>query len=280
MKRPDRHSCLLGMAVLCLAACTPQGPDDLPRDLPTCPAPLSPPPVDLPSPPRPLADPDIVRARLDVPDPGHVELLDVVLQATALARSLEPGVELATVTAWELRGGTLDLRTDRGVVAVITFEPTGRDPRPTPRRVTPPRPVRVTLSGATLEARSDDLRDPLFKMLGPLILRACTVRSAWAAAVRSGTPGNVVAELSLWREWWHPAPAWKFNVDGHQEHLRIVDAQTCAVEQRAAHSKPATATPPAPKPSHPPPPSTLPFGKPKCDCGKLDFACRRKCDGW
>ncbi len=261
-----RSLTVVSLVVLGLTGC--EARRDGPERRPGSAAPPPRDPLPDPPPPRRPPDPNVLEASLEIRDLEHVELLDVVRQATALARRLEPEAELSEVRASPVLGGFLNVRASEGHLATIAFQVTHRDStQPPGRDITEARVAVSLLGGGTLRARRDGFFNPLFKMLGPLPFPACSARKAWELGVASGVPSEAVASVSIWRTPVTRAPEWSFRVAGHDELSRSVDTSTCALKGSAV------ATKPSPKGSAEP----RPAGTRPCGCPAGDLMCHMKC---
>lgn len=237
---------LLLLGATCQSQCVVEERED-----PSAESPTPTPPPDRPPPPARPGNPDVLEATLDVVDPQHVELLDVVRQSAALARRLESEAELTGIRGDELRTGTLDLRSARNPLASVTFHFLRRDPTRPPGQDVTEGHVEVWLTGTTLTARRSETSDPLFKILGPLPVPECTLRAAWTAVVESGVPADAIAGARTWRTPSQREPVWLFAVEGHDEYRREIAMKTCAAPKPPPKVTSAAKATPLPRPRPP-----------------------------
>lgn len=266
---------VLGLLVWGAMACDARETSESPGEPPGGSSSSSSPPVEKPAPPPSRPDPNRLEAVLDVAGGDRVEVMQVVEQARTLALRLEPDVELMGIGASRLREGMIDLREAASTLASVTFHFRRQDPRQPPGRDVTEGEVQVGLIGNTLRARRDVRSATMYQVLGPATLPACPVRSAWAAVVRSGVPRDAIAGVSLWRTRKGGAAVWSFSVEGHGEHNRSVDPQTCAVQGPQGEPARAPAGQPAPKPAAKP--AAKPAPKADCGCRAGDKLCQFMC---
>jgi hypothetical protein len=224
------------------------------------------------SPPRPVEPaprPAELTQPLVVGNSTRVELTDIVIQAAALARRMEPEVELMEVGADPIHNGLVDVLSP-GTVVWMSFNYVTRNPGQPPGKDVTKGSIGVSLVGTTLKARQKGFWDFGQEAYGVVPLPPCPVGTAWKAVLASGVPSDAVAKVHTWPEIARRDHVWRFSVAGHDEYDREVDVRTCALRERGAgnavqpgSAKPSSKADPASTPGVADPWAWKPHGAPK-----------------
>ncbi len=275
----SRFSILLVLAVSGCKERTPAPADEEGGALlsPSTPMPPSPEP-DFPEAP---ARPDDLL--FDVADVAHVDPLELLAQARAVARRANDRAMFTGLTVYPaLSGGTVDFNSRPSPTITYGFEflyfdkskPAGKDKIQGT--------IRISASGkhftvsqipyaqqlSTRDAKAGLVEEP-----------RCGAQKAWQAAVNSGMPDTAVAIVSYKKAWLSGLDlpsVWVFRVEGHDEMSREIDGATCvggpssgaAMTGRAAQASAARGPVQAPK-------SAPAAGS--CGCRASDVLCAMKC---
>jgi hypothetical protein len=170
-------------------------------------------------------------------DLEHVDPLELLRQATAIALKLEPKAQFTGITtSGPLLHGTLDLRGEARVLYRYEYSFFDRSKPPGQDKVEGDVWVHASqgrFSGRRLDGSATTLKHLPVSAGSPSLLPRCPVKKAWAAAIQSGMPDDAVAQLLYEVSVGHGgAPVWRLRVDGHPELDRDVDSMTCKVVGR------------------------------------------------
>ena len=178
------------------------------------------------------ADSDAIQAA----DLEHVDLLDLLPQATTVARRLEPRAVLVHITGLvPFAGGTVDLRGKAG--AHYDYEYSYLDRTKPPGQDKIEGNIWVMAENGRLRTNQGSvafiLGSSRYASAAPAPEPRCPVQKAWRIVVQSGVPANALANVSLEiYQFGRSLPHWWFMVDGHPDYERKVDAVTCSIMGR------------------------------------------------
>ena len=177
----------------------------------------------------------VLAGRVNVADPKHADVVDLLAQSRAALEKIRPGAKMTILSFFDLRGGTVDLSAGRGDIhhhGGFNFNYAVRDPSKPPGQDVSAGMLVVALYYDEIHVVDTPVPPVVVQMEGSIGDPKCTSRDAWASAVKSGVPADAVATLSLQD---HAAFTpktpllWRFSVDGHGEYGRDIDAATCAI---------------------------------------------------
>lgn len=174
----------------------------------TSPTPAAEPVRPAPGPGRTGFCPDIFVkcAAVTAPNPGRVDGMEALRQATQLARSIDPGAKLTSVSLSQTVDGVVGFRAeDKATFSADYSGPKGG--------------LLVTPFAGLLAAQSWSARPALPEP-------SCSARSAYRAAIASGVPAGVTANLTYG---FAGKPHWMFSALGRGDQRRTIDGRTCAV---------------------------------------------------
>jgi hypothetical protein len=174
---------------------------------------------------------------ITVPDPHHVDPVDLLSQARRIARAHEAHAALVSIYALEgVTAGTVDITSMNAVT--YDFEWRYGDPSQPPGKDDVQGGLWITAKNGRFDVmdlhhasayavsknhRPDPGPDP-----------RCSARDAWRAAVRSGVPDNAVARMRYEASFpgWAGQPyVWVFRVPAHEELRRDIDGMNCMLRR-------------------------------------------------
>jgi len=238
-------------------------------------------------------------------DPTAVEPADIIRQAIARAKRIDPSAKLVGAHFPELINGLVDLSRNNwaNYNAFVKFEYRRIDSSKPPGEDVIQGGFNITAkkNGFGVWAHSKGHATKLtgsYKAAFPLPIPRCTAKQAWKVAIESGVPSNAKTNV----HWGKVNPfepdqqtQWSFTVKGHNKYRREIDATTCTLlrtwdasgnvvrpsKSRAAPPPRRARTTPRPKPIRPKPTPRPTTPKPQktgnCGCAKTDLMCAMRC---
>ena len=168
-------------------------------------------------------------------DMSQVDPADLIVQAIAVAKKIEPQSKLISAHFTELKRGLLDLTgASKGHVAFQyrwqdKSKPAGKDTVEGRFYVIAEKGHFNTFAHIKTAGIANDLARE-WKGAFPLPAPRCTSAQAWAVAVKSGVPNDAITTV----HWGKVNPfksdqlvQWSYRVEGHDEHRREIDAASC-----------------------------------------------------
>jgi hypothetical protein len=175
--------------------------------------------------PTPPATADAGRDLIEAADLEHVEPLDVLSQAQAIARRFDEHAELTEIYVRPTVDGSVNVLANADLV--YTFEFNYRDPESPPGQGQRVGKIAVLSEGKELGAISLGPRHVAPTRRGPTV--RCTLKQAWARAVAGGVP----RDAAITAEYATRDAAWSLRVNGHPEWSRVVGLRACAADARS-----------------------------------------------